>query len=107
LDITRQCESIILHCYVDDNNIVEIKYQPISLDGLYVAPECKTKFRRLSTLIHVISNPIVWYLYKVYLNIIYKAYFYFWGNGRNPIKQLKSIDGEKIQRAKEIIGLNK
>jgi hypothetical protein len=68
-----------------------------------VIPIKSERLNRLSSLLPVVSNKFVWPFYKFYLTIIYKIFFFFFGNGRNPVHQLKSIDRKKIKRAGQIL----
>ncbi len=102
LDLNRQRDSIVLHWTVEDN-IIDVDWDPICLDRLNVIPSNNSKIKRLTRLIPFVSNRLIFPFYHFYLNIIYKVYFYFFGNGRNPFQQLKNINKNKLRRAKQII----
>jgi len=98
----RQRESIILHWIIDDIKN-DVEWTPIRLEGLEVVPSSKSKLLKISKLIPFVSNTFIWPFYRFYINIFYKIYFYFFGNDRNPITQLKNINTNKLKRAKEIV----
>ncbi|MFW5793372.1 MAG: CapA family protein [Bacteroidota bacterium] len=102
LDKNRQANSIILHWTIRDGSH-KVSWTPIILDNLRVKPVEKTNIHKISRLIPLVSNLLVWPVYKFYLKYIYKLYFYFFGNGRNPIKRLKQIDRSKLNKAKMIL----
>lgn len=104
LDRNRQRDSIVLHWLINDDKS-EVTWNPIRLDNLFVLPTKRSKINKLTILIPFVSNSFIWPFYKFYLRYIYKFYYYFFGNGRNPIKQLSKIDRRKLIRAKRIIGL--
>ncbi|MFW5803650.1 MAG: CapA family protein [bacterium] len=104
LDRNRQRDSIVLHWLINDDKS-EVTWDPIRLDNLFVLPSKRSKIKKLTILIPFVSNSFIWPFYKFYLRYIYKFYYYFFGNGRNPIKQLSKIDKRKLIRAKRIIGL--
>lgn len=101
LDRNRQRDSIVLHWIIDGIK-TEVWWDPILLDQLFVMPAKKSKIKKLSKLIPCVSNSFIWPFYSFYLKFVYKLYYYFFGNGRNPIKQLLKIDINKINRAKSI-----
>jgi hypothetical protein len=101
-DGRRQCESLILHAIINDEDI-GITFNPIRLRGIDVSPHESGRIKWLSFLIPFISNRYVFPLYKFYLNLIYKTFFYFFGNERSFILQLKSIDKRKVARLKQIL----
>ena len=97
LDQKRHIETIILNLIIESKNfnfeiiptkLFEHSPKAISTSNIY----------KLSKRIKYISNGFIWPLYLIYLNFIYKAYFYFFGNDRNPIHQLKKINSAKIKR---------
>jgi len=102
LDPYRHKKSIILH-YKITSSSVTIEWDPIFLDKMIVYPIRKIRIKGISKLLPIISNPITWPFYRFYLNVIYKAWFYFFGNGRKPFKRLGAINTTKIQRALDII----
>lgn len=101
LDKKRQTDSIVLHWTISDK-AQNVSWTPIILDNLRVRLSHKSRIMKLSRLIPFVSNKLVWPFYKFYLNYIYKIYFYFFGNGRNPIKRLKQIDRAKLNKAKRL-----
>lgn len=104
LDRSRQVKSIILNCNIR-NKQIEFNWQPFRINKLLLESINKVNIKRLSLFIPIISNKVVFPIYKFYLNKIYKIYFYFLGNGRNPITQFKKIDLSKFNRAKKILGI--
>lgn len=104
LDPSRQTDSIILY-YAIENNAKKVNWQPVALKEFNVTLSDTTKLNKLSKLIPFVSNSIVWPLYNFYLNVGYKLFYYFFGSGRNPVKQLKKIDSYRVLRAKKILGL--
>jgi poly-gamma-glutamate synthesis protein (capsule biosynthesis protein) len=103
LDSGRQTQSVILQ-WVIENNKTKVYWDPVLLKKMHVTPHSKCSIKKLSWQIPLISNVLIWPFYIFYLKIIYKIYFYFFGNNRNPLKQLKKIDKKKLRRAIEIIG---
>jgi poly-gamma-glutamate synthesis protein (capsule biosynthesis protein) len=102
LDNMRQIESVILNMTINQNNF-EFFWNPVCLKGVNVMPLTSVRMNYLSTLLPIISNKIAWPFYVFYLNIIYKSFFFFFGNGRNPVQQFKSIDRKKIKRAFQLL----
>jgi hypothetical protein len=102
----RQRDTIILHWDIE-KGAQGFHYDAVRLQGLEVLPATKTKIRKISRLIPVVSNGFVWPLYKFYLNYLYKIFFYFFGNGRNPFAQLKKINKSRLKRASKILGVKK
>ena len=100
----RQTDTVVLYWSIGESGN-EISWEPVKLDGLSVVPAAKSKIRKLSRLIPLISNPVSWIFYKFYLNVLFKGYYYFFGHGRNPVSQLKKIDHSRLIRAKKLIGL--
>lgn len=98
----RQRSSIIVNLDIQQSKKV-VSYTPIQLEGLNVVMAKKNKIPKLSMLIPLVSNILIWTFYKVYLNIFYKIWFYFFGVRRNPIKQLFKIDFCKINRLLQIL----
>lgn len=103
LDPFRQNDSIILFAAINKNNIA-VNWQPIVLDGLHVKLSARTKLKKLSAFIPLVSNPFIWPVYDFYLNKVYKIFYYFFGSGRNPLRQLKKIDHNRLLRAGKILG---
>lgn len=102
----RQRSSVIVNLNILKNEKV-VDYVPIQLKGLNVIMAKKNKMRKYSLLIPLISNVLIWPLYKAYLNFIYKFWFYFFGIGRNPIIQLLNIDFRKINRVFQLLKIKK
>jgi poly-gamma-glutamate synthesis protein (capsule biosynthesis protein) len=50
----------------------------------------------LSKLIPLVSNELVWPFYVFYVKVIYKSFFYFFGNNRNPMQQLMNLRFQKV-----------
>jgi poly-gamma-glutamate capsule biosynthesis protein CapA/YwtB (metallophosphatase superfamily) len=99
----RQTETVIL-CWKIMESGNAVSWKPVRLEGLDVKPATNSKIRKLSRLIPFISNPVSWIFYKFYLNVLFKGYYYFFGHGRNPLRQLKKIDRSRLIRAKKLIG---
>ena len=79
---------------------------PIEIKNLHVkigSLDALKKIEYISSLIYIVQK--IWPLYKIYLNLFYKIYFYFFGNNRNPIIRLKKIDKRRVKRLFELIKL--
>lgn len=97
IDNSRQRESIIINLLID-RNLLNITYKSISLKELNVIPYKSNKLKKISKFIPLVSNKIVWPLYLFYLKRVYKIYFYFFGNNRNPFKQLAKINTKLLRK---------
>lgn len=97
IDNWRQRESIIVNLSIDPHS-QKVTYESIYLKELDVIPNKTDKLKKLSRLIPVMSNRIVWPFYLFYLKRIYKIYFYFLGNKRNPFKQLRKINYKLVKK---------
>lgn len=97
IDQSRQIESILVNIQLDQNEIMHDIF-PIQLSGLIPEMIDKSIFDKLSRQIPFISNRLIWPVYLIYLNLLYKIAFYFYGNRRRPIAQLKKINWTKIKR---------
>jgi len=97
IDQNRQTETIILSCEFSEEDIV---YHEIPVRLLDHSPHevSKSNIIRLSKRMPIVSNPFVWPFYIFYLNVIYKFYYFFFGNDRKPISQLRKINRTRIQR---------
>jgi hypothetical protein len=102
LDRNRQKDSIILHWIVRPEGI-EVKWDPVNLHGLSVIPADKSKIEKLSRLIPRVSNSFVWPFYRFYLTVVYKIYYFFWGNDRNPLKQLRKLNKSHLRKAQRML----
>jgi len=102
----RHSDTVILHWDIEKGTD-GFTFDPVKLQGLEVTPANKTKIRKLSRLIPLVSNSLVWPVYQFYLGIIYKVFFFFFGNGRNPFSQLKKINKSRFKRATKIMGFKK
>jgi poly-gamma-glutamate capsule biosynthesis protein CapA/YwtB (metallophosphatase superfamily) len=102
----RQRESVILKVTPSNDSMI-FNIIPIKLMDLKVIQVKTSNLKIRSFFIPFVSNIVVWRLYSFYLNFIFKIGFYLFGNGRNPINQLRSIDKRKIQRLLQIIKIAK
>ena len=102
----RQKDSIVLKADFQKEKI-NFDVYPIILDKLHVYPKKRNSFNLRSKLIPFISNPLVWKAYSFYLNIVFKFGYFLFGNGRNPIRQVLSIDKRKLKRLLQILKITK
>lgn len=106
VDVSRNTASFILNIFLGKGGVTNFEIIPIVNQGLMVRfgqDKIRNKVIRLSRYLPYIS--ILWPFYILYLNIFYKLYFFFFGNGRNPIKRLKMIDIRRIKRLIELLKL--
>ncbi|MDD2228127.1 MAG: CapA family protein [Candidatus Cloacimonetes bacterium] len=70
-------------------------------DGKQIRPQSKAELRlpNFSGKRPWLYQPLVWSLYYFYEKNIYKIQRHFFGNGRNPLKQLFKIKPEKLKKA--------
>lgn len=97
MDNKRQRNSIIVNLHIKEN-FSEVTYENIVLDGLNVVLVKNDLIKKLNRNLPLISNIFIWPFYLFYLKRIYKIYFYFFGNNRNPISQFKKINYNLIKK---------
>lgn len=107
IDHKRHFESFILKIILKEKNVYDVDFIPILNDGLLIklgSNKFIKKIERISKLIPPMT--FIWPLYKIYLNLFYKIYFYFFGNNRNPIERLKKIDLRRIKKFFQLIKIS-
>jgi len=97
IDQKRHIESIVVNLLIKQDN-VSFEIVPLKIFGHAPKTIQSKSIYKLSKRIKYFSNSFVWPFYLIYLNFLYKAYFYFLGNDRDPIQQLKKINKAKIKR---------
>lgn len=97
IDQNRQIESVVLELIVEENSIHH-KLHPVELNDHISIPINQSGVSKLSRRMKFISTPLIWPFYLLYLNVFYKIHFYFFGNDRNLLTQLKRINPRRIKR---------
>jgi hypothetical protein len=96
VDHGRQTKSIILDI---DLNEMTFSHKHFIQNKDFTLSFIKSRlFQKVTRRLSLISNPIIWPIYMLYLNFFYKIYFYFLGNNRNPFNQLRNLNLKKVKK---------
>jgi hypothetical protein len=96
--------SIILNIKLDKT--ITFETLPIINRRCFVTIDEKNtrkQFYKLSKYLPIVSREPFWIFYNIHVKLIYKIYFFLFGNNRNPIQRLKTINRKKIIRFLEIL----
>jgi hypothetical protein len=97
-DRKRHLHSVVLRIRVSDEGL-RCEPVPIEIREREVTPGGPANhLKRVSWWLPVVSSPVGWRLYLIYLLGIYKLYFFFFGNGRRPFQRLRAMNGAKVNR---------
>jgi poly-gamma-glutamate synthesis protein (capsule biosynthesis protein) len=97
LDRKKHTKSIIVNIELDHEIKCHTTITKIKNEWIYPDKDLDNKgLLFLSKVTPLISNDIIWPFYIFYLKFIYKSYFYFFGNNRNPLYQLRKLKFKKI-----------